>query len=70
MNTKRTPDLDDLTPDQRERLLQFKGTHGRTWKSDLLDMWLNGKDATLPGGHLLRQIRNQQGPVWLNKLVI
>ena len=68
MNTRRTPDLDDLNPDQRERLLQFKEQHGRAWKTALSDMWWTGEDAKQIGGHLLRQIRNNFGPQWLEKL--
>lgn len=68
MNTKRTPDLDDLNPDQRARLIEFRDTHGRHWKQELNDMWQNGRDANERNGHLLRQIRNQRGPTWLSKL--
>lgn len=39
--------------------------HPSEWKDDLLDDWLNGKDATRPNGHLLRQVRNHYGPKWL-----
>lgn len=68
MNTRRTPDLDDLNPDQRARLIQFQEVNGRTWKNKLWLLWESGKDAAEFDGHLLRQIRNQFGPEWLNKL--
>lgn len=68
MNTRRTPDLEDLNPDQRERLLQFKEQHGRAWKMTLINKWCTGMDAQEPGGHFLRQIRNNFGPQWLEKL--
>ena len=68
MNTKRTPDLDDLTLDQRARLIEFKEAHGRGWKEVLNILWQTGRDAEQIDGHLLRQIRNQRGPQWLAKL--
>lgn len=57
--------LDDLTPEQRQRLQQFAFVHGKTWKKTLNDMWWDGSDAYQHDGHLLRQIRNQHGPQWL-----
>lgn len=68
MNTKRTPDLDDLKPEQRARLIEFRDANGRLWKQKLNDLWLNGRDAKVRDGHLLRQVRNQHGPTWLSKL--
>ncbi len=68
MNSRRTPSLDDLEPEQRAALIAFRDKYGRTWKTELNDRWLNGKDASEPNGHLLRQIRNRQGPTWLNNL--
>jgi hypothetical protein len=68
MKTK--PSLGDLTPEQAQRLVIFARYYGRTWKSELNDMWQSGRDANEVDGHLLRQIRNQQGPTWLDKLVI
>lgn len=63
MNTPRTPDLDDLNPDQREALIKFRDANGRLWKDKLNAAWTNGTDDPL-----LRQIRNQRGPQWLAKL--
>jgi hypothetical protein len=57
-----------LTDEQRERLLKFKEQHGPHWKANLKDMWLRGTDASVPDGHLLRQIRNTYGPSWLTNL--
>ena len=59
---------DDLNEEQRARLCKFRSDHPRDWKAHLANLWWNGKDANLPDGHLLRQIRNQYGPVWLNSL--
>lgn len=52
-------------PEQMEAILAFKERHGRFWKTKLGDMWLDGRDASQPGGHLLRQVRNTFGPQWL-----
>lgn len=68
MNTRRTPDLDDLNPDQRARLIEFRDANGPQWREKLSNHWWSGTDANLPDGHLLRQIRNQFGPQWLSKL--
>ena len=66
--TKRKASWDDLTPEQAERLRNFKAQYApqcRSWKQRLLDMWFLGFDTDEPNGHLLRQIRNQHGPSWL-----
>lgn len=53
--------------EQLEALKTYASKHGRSWKQELLNDWLSGKDAHHPNGHLLRQVRNQFGPTWLNK---
>jgi hypothetical protein len=68
MNTRRTPDLDDLPPDQRARLIEFRDANGALWKEKLSNLWSTGRDDQQVDGHLLRQIRNQKGPSWLYKL--
>lgn len=55
--------LECLTPEQREALIHFRNTHGRSWKTLLLQGWERSK---YPGP--LQQIRNQYGPEWLAKL--
>jgi len=55
--------LDALSPDQRSALVTFKNEHGRFWKSELQAGW---ERARYPGA--LQAIRNQFGPVWLNRL--
>lgn len=55
------------TPEQLARLVEFAKSHGRNWKSELLTLWLNGGDANQRDGHLLRQVRNQLGPSWLDR---
>lgn len=56
---------DKPTPEQLARLQQYAAEHGRYWKRDLNDAWQNGADAREQDGHLLRQVRNQLGPQWL-----
>lgn len=60
--------LSDLNPEQRQRLEEFAKKHGSTWRATLHNMWWTGDDARQTNGHLLRQIRNQFGPVWLANL--
>ena len=63
---KKTPP----TEEQLAAVRAFKEKHGRNWKVALMDAWLSGEDESEPNGHLLRQVRNQQGPVWLSKAFI
>jgi len=65
MKTTAQPNTEQLI-----RLQAFKSQHGRNWKSELLNQWLCGKDASQTDGHLLRQVRNQLGPSWLSKASI
>jgi hypothetical protein len=58
----------ELTQEQLDRLNAFKEQHGRNWKDKLRTLWMQGKDANEPQGHLLRQIRNRIGPSGLDKL--
>ncbi len=55
-----------LSPEQFSALVKFAVEHGRTWKQQLNAYWANGRDAQAPMGALLRQIRNEAGPSWLN----
>lgn len=68
MNTRRTPSLDDVTPDQREALINFRTKNGPDWRAKLNDHWFRGTDDRQPDGGLLRQVRNQRGPSWLHNL--
>ena len=49
-----------LTKDQVKALQDFANQHGRYWKRKLLGLWVRGEDRGL-----LRQVRNDFGPVWL-----
>lgn len=60
--------LDDLNEAQRNRLLQFIEQYGPVWRHQLGHMWWTGDDARAKDGALLRQIRNNFGPVWLTNL--
>lgn len=55
------------TPEQMRVLRELAARRGKSWKNDLMRMWLDGSDANQPEGHLLRQVRNQLGPTWLNE---
>jgi hypothetical protein len=48
------------TAAQLSALVCYATGHGRTWKSQLNDDWMNGRAE----GEL-QQIRNQFGPSWL-----
>ena len=48
----------------------FAARYGRHWKSRLNSMWWSGSDASEVNGAVLRQIRNELGPVWLSKYVL
>lgn len=63
-------DLTGPTADQLAAVAAFAARHGRTWRADLATAWGTGTDAAEPGGHLLRQVRNQHGPVWLRRVTV
>lgn len=56
----------DLTAEQAAALNRFAAQFGRTWKSKLREMWMNGRDDLRPDGCYLRQVRNQQSPSFLD----
>lgn len=56
---------DTATAEQIAALVSFAARHGRTWKSKLSAMWLNGRDSYEPEGSVLRSVRNGLGPTWL-----
>jgi hypothetical protein len=57
----------DVPDEQQAAALQrFANEKGRAWKSALGALWASGKDERHPDGALLRQVRNQFGPQWLN----
>lgn len=58
------------TAEQINALQRFASQHGRTWKYKLLVAWHTGRDESMPDGALLRQVRNQLGPLWLKKAVL
>lgn len=59
-----------LTQEQASAITEFKARYGRSWKTELNSMWLDGRDAREPGGNFLRQIRNTLGPAWLEKVKV
>ena len=50
----------ELRKDQEDALQAFANNNGRFWKDNLIRLWDKGQDAGL-----LRQVRNNFGPVWL-----
>lgn len=54
------------SPAQLDALRVYAAMHGRRWKDKLYSDWASGRDACRENGELLRQIRNQFGPLWLD----
>ena len=57
-----------LTSEQKSALKAFADRNGRSWKSRLCDLWMNGRDWREPEASLLRQIRNAIGSAGLHAL--
>jgi hypothetical protein len=58
--------LDELTPEQRQALLQFvkeQEKQGNPWKIKLLNDWLHNRNSGS-----VQFIRDQYGPQWLNRI--
>lgn len=51
---------------QLAALARYATATGRFWKHSLEQAWASGADEREPDGHLLRQVRDQFGPSWLN----
>lgn len=60
--------MNTCSPDQAQAILRFAASNGRHWKSKLLSAWTSGRDERLPDSGLLRQVRNELGPVWLSQV--
>jgi len=62
-----------ITAQQLDAVQQFADKYGIDWKNKLLNAWYHGWDDHSIGdghngdGHLLRQLRNNFGPRWLQK---
>ena len=63
MTTRRK--IKNPTAEQLMAVYNFAAAYGDGWIDALARAWKNGTDESLPGGHLLRQVRNQFGPRWL-----
>ena len=68
MEIEKKPTVDQLLA--LVRFAEQNGRRGKTlstkrWKEKLSTAWANGKDASMPDGYLLRQLRNELGPQWL-----
>lgn len=46
-------------------ITKFAADHGRFWRRKLSDMFMNGKDASIPG---MRALRNTLGPDAIYKI--
>lgn len=55
------------SPAQLEAIEAYRLKHGSNWKEKLSDAWASGRDDREPNGHLLRQVRNNFGPEWLEE---
>lgn len=55
-----------MTPEQEAALRRFITTNGYRWKYKLRSVWLSD-GSRIPDAALLRQLRNQLGPEWLEK---
>lgn len=65
-NPDSTNPLDELTPEERQALLEFikeQERQNRSWKITLLNDWLNNRDS---GG--VQFIRDRYGVQWLNRI--
>lgn len=54
-----------LSSEQMRALVAFAERNGRSWKSKLIALWMNGRDYYEPQGVALHQVRNNFGPTWL-----
>lgn len=58
-----------MNAEQLAALKRFAKSHGKGWKHRLKDVWfVRGAERGIPDAPLLRQIRNQFGPEWLDNL--
>jgi len=49
-------------------LREYAERKGPDWKAKLYEDWWHGREVNaIPDGHLLRRVRNNFGPKWLNK---
>lgn len=64
--------LGEPTIEQWEALKAYAAEHGRTWKAQLHDEWMNACQGISDPDQqaLLQQIRNTFGPRWLRRIRI
>ena len=56
------------TTEQLAEIRRYAAWAGRTWKSKLRAAWYNAAEPGYPGEYCyLQQLRNEQGPSWLNR---
>lgn len=64
---------DKPTPEQAAILLKCAGKYGRYWKDQITNLWAAGwypRWATHDECAALRQVRNDLGPEWLDKVTV
>lgn len=59
------PCFDD---DTRHELVHYVHTHGRCWKRDLRNSWMNGIYLESDNSQILQSLRNGYGPAWLERI--
>lgn len=59
-----------INREQKDALMSFREAHGAEWKDKLGAMWMEASYPGVPKANapLLQQVRNEQGPEWLNNL--
>ena len=58
-----------VTQEHIDALREFAAKNGEKWKWNLGIAWMNGSDVNaIKDGHLLRQVRNNLGPKWLDRV--
>lgn len=57
--------MNNLTPEQRNAVIEFAKQHGANWKEKLAEGW---ERSAYPG--LLQEVRNDLGPEWLAEMTL
>jgi len=59
-----------LNQEQLAAIHRYAAKNGRYWKSRLIMAWSTGADEREIDAALLRQVRNDCGPLWLKRFVL
>lgn len=55
------------TTEEMTAIKNYARRWGRYWKEKLATQWWDGSDAAEIDGYLLRRVRNNFGPAWLEQ---